>query len=196
MKFSKRMLAALLTFTLALSLGLPAMAAVNWNEFVFTKQPRNITIKHGDSFTFSVEVNVPNGVEANYQWCLWEGENPEIAGATGPELRLGLDDPFYPPYDRFGGTSTSYRCYVTAYEKDNAGNIVSSRTYFTTARVDTERTASGKLYDLTIAPFVNAFGGSVGLISMTYGLIIPVLPVAFLGFLVFGFIQGFQGLFS
>jgi len=59
MKLTKRLFAVLLTFALVLGFALPAMAAVKWSEFRITKQPQSQTIKHGESFTLSVEMNAP-----------------------------------------------------------------------------------------------------------------------------------------
>ena len=193
MKCTKRILATVLAFAVALSFALPGMAAVDWNSFLFIRGPLDMTIKHGDSFTLSVEVRIPAGVEdVEYQWLF--GRIP-IENATTSELHCEPEDSYYPEYNRHGGVSKDYTCQVTAYEKDSAGNIVSTRYIGTTADIRTERTSSGKLYDLTIAPFTYAFGSAVGIISMTYGLLLPVSPIVFLVGLIFGFIQGFKGLF-
>ena len=195
MKLTKRVLATVLAFALALSFALPSMAAVNWEKLYFTKRQQDITIKHGDSFTLSVEVNVPDGVEVQYQWyCVPSGEVP-IENATTHELQISPNTAIYPSNDRLGGTVAKYRCRVTANEKDDAENVISSKSLDNTVTVRTERTSSGKLYDLTIAPFTYAFGSAVGIISMTYGLLLPVSPIVFLVGLIFGFIQGFKGLF-
>ena len=194
----KKLLAALLVLVLALSLALPAMAAVNWNEFRITKEPRDITIKYGDSFTLSVEVRVPEGVEAEYEWY----SDGKIENATAPELRLGPYDPKYPEYTRLGGDSTNwggattrYRCEITAYEKDEAGNIVSSRSLSAYARVSTERTFLGILFNLAIVPFEYAFGTALASSMLTLGLLLPVSPVIFLFGLVFGFFNELRMLF-
>jgi len=192
MKFTKRMLAVLLTFALALALALQSMAAVNWDDFRIIRQSPDITIKHGDSFTLYVEVVVPDGVEVEYQWNLG---NTRIENATTSELHLAPGDPNYPQEERLGGASANYRCRITAYEKDDAGNEVSSQKLATSMNVHTKRTASGKLYGIFVEPFVYAFGGTVALISMTMGIAIPVSPIIFLGSLIFGFIKGIIGLF-
>jgi len=186
MKFTKRILAAFLTLALALSLALPAMAAVNWSDFRITKQPQNLTIKHGDSFTLSVKVNVPDGVEVEYQWY---GGSNRIKNATASELYLGPDDQYYPDDYSLGGASSSFFCEITAYDEDNSGD---KRTIWSdTAHVTTKRTISGKLLDVTIAPFGYAFSA-----IMAAPVFIPIFPLAYLGFLVYFFVQGFIGLFS
>jgi len=195
MKFTKRILAVLLTLTLALGLALPTMAAVNWNQFMFTKRQQDITIKYGDSFTLSVEVNVPAGVDVEYQWYHVPSGEVLIENATTNELRLGPESSIYPQNERLGGAFARYRCRVTANEKDALGNVISKKDLDNTVIVRTERTLSGKLYDLFIAPFGYAFGSAVGIISMSYGLLLPVSPIVFLVGLIFGFIQGFRGLF-
>jgi len=192
MKFTKHILAVFLALVLTLGLALPAMAAVNWDAFMFTQRPKDITIKYGDSFTLSAEVRVPEGAEVEYQWYYFSGRSVLIENATTKELHLDPDSPFYPQNERLGGASANYICGVTAHEIDDANN---TRQVSASAYVTIERTALGKLYDLTIAPFVYAFGGTVGLISMTMGIALPVSPVAFIFFLIYGFIEGFIGLF-
>ena len=194
----KKLLAIVLALALALSLALPT-AAVNWDEFQITRKLQDITIKNGDSFTLHVEVNVPEGVEVEYKWSYWtdgvdSGYEKPIEGAASPELHVRPGDPFYAQqavYEK--NINTRYTCQVTAYEKDDAGN---TRKLSSTAYVRIERSALGKLYDITIMPFTYAFGGTVALIGMTMGIAIPISPVAFLGFLLYGFFDGFRGLFS
>jgi len=188
-KFTKRILAALLTLTLALSLALPTMAAVNWDDFRIAKQPQGLTIKEGESFTLSVEVNVPDGVEVAYQWSI---STKRIENATTPELHLGPDDPYYPENSPLGGASTDYICDITAYEKDGGGNVISKRYLISDrVRVTTERSFWGKLLDVTIAPFGYAF--SAVIVAPVF---IPIFPLAYLGFLIYFYVQGFMGLFS
>jgi hypothetical protein len=189
MKFTKRMLATLLTFALALSLALPVTAAVNWDEFKITKQPQNLTIKHGDSFKLSVEVTVPAGVEVQYQWY---NEGSLIEGATAQDLHLGSSDPYYPKFD---GTKSIdyYQCRITAHDKHN---ITISQTLTSNyARVTTEKTFTEKLASVTWEPFVFAFGGTMVQLAWSFGLLFPISPIMFLVYLIFGFVKGFKGLF-
>ncbi|MDR2686972.1 MAG: hypothetical protein LBB75_04410 [Oscillospiraceae bacterium] len=188
MKHTKGLLAALLALALALSLALPTMAAVDWSDFRITTQPQSKTIKYGDSFTLSVKVHVPDGVEVEYQW---EHSN-KIEGATTSILTLGPDDRYYPEYDRLGGASTDFICWITAYERDSDGHEISKR-YLMSDRVHvtTERTALGKFLDVTIAPFGYAF--TMTMMSPAFALI---FPISYLGCLVYCYIEGFKGLFS
>ena len=190
MKFTKRMLAVTLTLALALSLALPAAAAVDWNDFRITKQPQNLTIKYGESFMLSVEVNVPAGVEVEYQW--YTGSSSKITGATTSEMHLGPNDHFYPENYRYGGASTDFICEITAYEKDGGGNVVSTRFRRSDmVYVSTKRTSLGKLIDVTIGPFGYAFTAVV--VSPAF---IFIFPLAYLGFLIYFYGKGFVGLFS
>ena len=204
MKLTKRILSIALALVLVLGLAMPAVFAqevepqstVNWDEFMFSKRPQNITIRQGDSFTLSAEVRVPNGVaEVTYQWYYFSGTSRRIEGATTHELRLGPDSPFYPQYERLGGASAIFIVGITAYEKDGGGDVVSSRTLQASAIVSTERTSLGRLYDLTIMPFVQGFGAVVALTSMTMGLLLPFAQIIFIGGLIFAYIQSFIGLF-
>lgn len=195
MKFAKRILASLVTLALMFLLALPSMAAVNWDEFKFTEMPKDITIKYGDSFTLSVEVKVPDGAVVEYQWYCRTGESGSavvMENETSRELHLSPGDVFYPSDERLGGASVNYGCEITAYDRDSE----TSKYLGCSADVFTKRTALGKLYDLTVTPFVYAFESSVAILSMTMGILLPAVPLVFLGALIYGFIQGFGGLFS
>jgi len=194
MRFTKRMLAVLLTLALALSLGLPAVAAVDWNEFRITKQPENMTIKQGDSFTLSVEVNVPEGMEVEYQWCRIHGGSIDIENATSPDLRLGPDNSNYPQNNKFGGgDSERYECQITAYAKNAVGTVVlEKRIWSNTVSVQLERTVVGKILDVTVGPFWYAFGS----VFATAPVSIPLFPLAYLFWVVLAYASGFRALFS
>ena len=190
MKHTKRLLATLLALVLALTLALPAMAAVNWNEFRITRQPQNLTITHGENIILNVEVNVPEGVVVAYQWRV---NGVPIENATSAVLQLGPDSPRYPNY---AGAIADFRVRITGYEKDNDGNIISSRTLESNfAIVTTTRTFWGRLYGVTLEPFVLAFTATFAQVVMTFGLLLPFSPLIFLGWLVFAFGQGIIGLF-
>ena len=186
MKFTKRMLATLLTLALALGWALPTMAAVNWDEFRITKQPEGMTIKHGESFTLSVEVNVPDGVEVTYRW---QCKGVFIENANTRELRLGPDDLYYPSFERLGGNETSYQCWITPYEDGNA--IPMRIRTSNTVNVKIERSISGKLLDVTIAPFGYAF--TMVIMSPALALI---FPISYIGCLIYAYYVGFRALFS
>ena len=201
MNFTKRILAVILTLALAFLLTLPAMAAVNWNELSITKQPQNLTIKNGESFTLSVEVNVPAGAEVEYQWYRSpfagsENDSTRISGATQPVLQLSNTDTNYPPVRN---NYYIYHCVITAYEKDAFGIEISSQTRTSDkARVtvaEEEKTFGDKMFDLFIAPFGIAGSMTITSILLSYGLAIPVAPLVFLYYLFAGFITGFRGLF-
>ena len=192
MKFTKRMLAVVLTVALALSLALPAMATVNWNEFRITKQPQNLTIKYRDSFTLSVEVNVPAGVEVEYQWYRNYGDL--IEGATAAELHLGPDNSNYPE-NSSRGTWARYRCRVSAYEKDSGGNIISMQTLESEFAYVTTTTSMGKLYSVTLEPWANAFTATVATLTLTWFVLLPVSPLIYLVFLIGYFGKNFIALF-
>ena len=194
MKHTKRLLAVLLTLALALALALPAMAAVNWNEFRIISHPQDITIRHGESFTLSVEVNVPEGVEVEFQW--YRSSSTPIEGATSSELHLSPSDQFYPEVSALGGSTATYMIRITAHEKDDDGNIISSRTLASRhVTVTTERTFWGRLYGVTLEPFVLAFVATFVQIVWTFGLLIPLSPLIYLGWLIYGFGLGFAELF-
>ena len=136
MKYPKRMLAALLALILALGLALPAMAAgpqsaINWDDFYIITQPQNLTVAHGESFTLSVEVNVPDGVTVTYQWFSTQigMATNAISGATQPVLTLSPDNPHYPiAFRPYQSTRASYIVHITAIAEDNDGNIIETRT--------------------------------------------------------------------
>jgi len=201
MKQAKKCLALALTLTLALTLALPAAAAVNWEDFRITRQPQSMTIIHGESFTLSMEVNVPDGVEVEYQWRRSpvggsEDSSTRIYGATEPDLQLSSNDDHYP----FRNNYYDYYCEITAHGKDADGNELSSQTLTSgRARVtveEKEKTFWEKVYSVTLEPF--SYAGSMTLVGMmlSFGLLLPVAPFYFLYFLVVGYIEGFKGLFS
>jgi hypothetical protein len=191
MKFAKRMLATLLTLALTLALALPAMAAVNWNEFKITKQPQDPKITHGEILTLRVEVNIPEGVEVEYKW--WHF-GVHIENSNAPEIHISPDNPRYP---RWEGSDDYYQCGITAYEKDNGGNIISSQTLVSNSViVKTKRSSKGKIASITWEPFALAFSGTIVTLTWSFGLLFPVSPLIFIGFLIYNYFQGFKALFS
>ena len=190
MKSTKRILATILILTLALSLAIPAVAAVNWDDFRITKQPHDPKIAHGEILTLSVEVNVPGGVEVEYQW---QHFGVDIENSNASEIHIAPDNPSYP---RWAGSEDSYRCWITAYEKDSSSNVISSQTLKTNSvTVITEKTSTGKIAGITWEPFALAFSGTVATLAWSFGLLFPVSPLIFIGFLIYNFVQGFIGLF-
>jgi hypothetical protein len=187
----------LLTFTLALSFALPAMAAVNWDEFRIANQPQDLTIKHGDSFTLSVEVNVPDGVELEYRWRRMSGGSKYIENATTSELHISPDDSsYYPQNSRLGGggDSVDFNCEIIPYVMGAAGRVKMTQYVLrsNTVSVQTERTVLGKILDVTVAPFWYAFGG----VMATPAVSIPLFPFAYLYWLVLAYVSGFRALYA
>jgi len=143
-------------------------ARVYWSDLRITKHPNDISIKHGESFTLSVEVVVPKGFEVKYQW---QADDKDIEGATGSELHRDSSDPDYPPKTPRGGSSVFYRCIITVYEKDDDGNIISSIELRSGARITTETTLWGK----TISFFEHALEGLMLAIVFPFRFFSPLL---------------------
>jgi len=140
-------------------------ARVNWNDFYIVAQPEGMTIPYGASFTLSVEVNIPDGVEVAYQW--YRGNSTRIEGATGPALHLASKDPDHPSSvyspERYRA-SVNYRCIITAYEKDTGGNIISTKertSEYALVKVE-DNTFVGKLFGYLIEPFMAGIKGIIG----------------------------------
>jgi hypothetical protein len=89
-----------------------------------------------------------------------------------------------------------YDCTITAYEADETGESLSQKKLYAGADVSTKRTILGKLFDITIQPFLYGFGATVALLGMTLGMLLPVSPLIFLAGLLFGFFEGFKGLLA
>ena len=203
MNFTKRMLAVFLAFALELTFTWPALAeeetpaeepsasTVNWDNFYITAQPQDLTITHGESFTLSAAVNVPAGVEVEYQW--YRRSSDPIEGATASELHLGPDDPHYPLNDSIlGGLSADYQIQISAFEKDAANNVIpEKRLKSDWVRVETKRTILGKLFDITIAPFGYALTAVLLMLPLAF-----IFPISYPAAVIYFFIQGFKNLFS
>jgi len=213
MKRTRKPFALLLALLLALGLAAPAMAAsaaqaVNWGAFRIIEEPQSQTIPNGESFTLSVEVNIPDGVEVEYQWYWTEPRTvfnmsgykftSPIPNATAPEVQLKPGDAEYPvisytynPGERFG----EYYCQISAYEKDGSGAVVARRDLESeTVRVDVLRSAGEKVYGVTLEPFAIAFMQTVLLNVWTFLMALPFSPIIFLYYLAGAFVIGFRGL--
>ena len=190
-KLLSPILALVLTLALALSLALPAMAEgepepeVNWDDFTIITQPKDLTIKYGESFTLSVEVNVPDGVAVIYTWWRYS-DGSLIDGATGPTLQLSFDEPLYPqasyPYQN---ATAWYSCTVTpVISNEDDKPVVSRRLYsdYATVTVLPERK---KTFGDTLAEIWEGFLAVI--------LFFVVIPSLILHFLVSDW---FHGLFS
>jgi len=148
MKQTKRLIALAVALVLALTLALPAMAAVNWEDFYIITEPQGQTISRSESCTLSVEVNIPEGVdEVTYQWYA-RGEI--LAGATANTLQVSPDD----AYPKNAYSYTSFSCSITAIDNDDGQSRTLSTSQVT---VRPKRTFGDKLYSVTLGPFAEAF---------------------------------------
>jgi len=168
-----------------------------------TKQPVDLTIQRGESFTLSVEVSIPDGVEVEYLWYMYTPDYP-YEGATAADLHLGPDDPGYPPplsSSLAQSSSKPFRCRITAYEKDSSGNVVSTRT-LTSQRVDVvvenvkDNSFLGKLYKVIVAPFI--MGAEANLSFVVLGAFWPIVffPITYPFFYIFFLFVNIIGLFK
>jgi len=62
----KKLLSICLAGLMLFGFGAEAMAeegesTVDWDDFYIVTQPRELTVPYGESFTLSVEVNIPEG---------------------------------------------------------------------------------------------------------------------------------------
>ena len=169
MKHIKRMLAFVLALVLLLGFGAVASAeeappAINWDEFyIITQPPEEQTIAFGESFTLSVEVNVPEGVtRVTYQWRRSGGN---ITDATEAVLTLSPDCPGYPRAQRpYLPATEHYRVIITAVvEEAEYGDVIETRTLTsqtTTVTVPAERnrhfgdTLRNIWYGIVMVPFM------------------------------------------
>ena len=123
MKFTKRILATLLTFALALGLALPAFAE-EFDLQTLTKEklridaPEDYTVKVGEPFTLSLEllVDLPADVEVRYQWrygvtgVIYEGATEaSFTVSPGMERYPEGSDPFDRPWGQWSCRVTFVR---------------------------------------------------------------------------------------
>ena len=85
-----KLLALLLACAMAFGLGVSALAM---ETPYFISHTQSQTITRGDSCTFSVDVYIPAGWTAEYEWFI---SGQRIQGATESSLRLSPGDPGYP----------------------------------------------------------------------------------------------------
>jgi len=182
---NKRILALLLALALALSLALPA-AAVEPLDLI-SRPPGTLYVKRGESFTLTVEVDIPEGVdEVTYQWYYFG--SVKVAGATSNTLLLSPGDEEYPKnhvyYSVTGATSERYTCRIAAIDSESGkeyGRWVSDIT------VHVEGSFWAKLYSITLEPLVEAFND-----------IFDAFPLGLIYFpftLIRGYVNNFKGLF-
>ncbi|MCL2495562.1 MAG: hypothetical protein FWE98_07935 [Oscillospiraceae bacterium] len=184
----KKPLALLLALALAFALALPAVFAeegetqsqVNWDDFYIVTQPQNQTVKYGENFTLTVEVNVPDGVEVEYFWSnIYRNYGYRT---TEPMILVGPDLSLYPMREASHyfnlQASVTYTCKITVGIRDDNGVFpYNQRRELETEqfRVDMEnKNFIPILYNLTIMPFISAIGGP--LLLMMY---IPPLALVY-----------------
>ena len=144
MKYTKRAFVIIVALSLAFTLALPAMAAVNWDDFRIVTEPKDLTVPHGESFTLSVGVNVPDGAdEVTYQWCSRVGQ--PIPGAAASTLQLSPGDAYYPEAFQV----SDFVCEITANESGGESKTLWTRH----AAVKVEASFQEKLYSITLEPF-------------------------------------------
>jgi len=174
MKHIKRLLSTLLALLLACGIGVPAMAeaedelevliiieneqqeqeaespaeietlSVNDDVPYIITPPQWQTITRGDSFTLSVEVYLPQGWIAAYQWQGYNGSvYVDLPGATESILQLSSRDSEYPDAGRpWWNGGRSYRCMITLQDEDGTvSNLISKH-----ADVDVEPTRFWKAF--------------------------------------------------
>ena len=161
MKYTKHALALLLALALAFGLAMTAFATeeeaeleplalqstVDWSEFRIITNPQDQYVPYGESFTLSVEVNIPDGGEVTYRWYVANGGI--IEGATTNTLQLGPGDAHYPkpPGSNDAGLHRrSYRCVIIPAD----GQARSRESWW--ADVEVEGSDWGKLCSVTNQP--------------------------------------------
>jgi len=192
MRHIKRALALAAALALALALALPA-AAVNWDDFYIVKQPpETLYIRNGESFTLSVEANIPAGAgPVLYRWYRSYGD--WIEGAATATLRLSPGDFDYPGENTFvfgtpgppGSHRAEYGCVITAFDLQGA-RVETIET--TVARVNVKGSFWDTLYGLTLEPL--AFGFS------TLEIFFPIGPIVMIPYIIARYIGNFSWLFS
>jgi len=93
MKTTKRTLGILLTLAIALTLALPAFAGEN-DPVITAVTPQNAVARTGESVTFTVEAQAPEGAEdpLAYQWYQWVGNDWQaIEGAASKSLTVAAN---------------------------------------------------------------------------------------------------------
>ncbi len=185
MKISKRILSVFLALALAAGIFAPCAFAqeaeqgVNWEEFYFITQPQDTYFFNGDSFTLSVEVNAPEGVELSYQWVPIYNEIGVVDTQT---LTIDKDDPRYPSLDSIKTYERDFYCEVTAIEKNADGKIISRKTIESErAKATIKMNAGEGLKHIFISPWSNAAELTLALMGLTFGIFLPFAPVVYIG---------------
>ena len=148
-------------------------SAVNWEDFtIITHPPESLSVKHGESFTLSVEVNIPEGVEMEYQWYC---ESNMIPGATDAVLQVNRDDAVHPK--NYANACTYYYCRITGVEKKDGIEVSREWQNSASSVVDmkTMKKTMGKLLEPIAEAFLVALiGGYFGPAQLVDGLSEPL----------------------
>jgi hypothetical protein len=180
----------LLAFILSFGLGMPAAAAVNWDEFyIISQSPAELTIPFGSDFTLNLAANIPAGAEAEYQWHSQLGGNyNRIENVTGPTFHCASGDPLYPaarkPY--WPSSEAFYSCTITAVEKDGGGNVVDTSSLYVRFAVNVQPERDPTLWENS-AEFFNRWVFAPFGAAVAFTALIGTFTLG-LGFLLFPFI--------
>ena len=187
----KKLTALLLTLVLALVLTAPAAFAqeeenqstINWDDFYIITQPQaRKSIYAGESYTLSVEVHIPEGVEVEYRWWSF-GHGGVLSGNTEAVLQISPDDSWVRREEN------EFACDIIGYEKDG-DTVISSKTLLSEyAVVYLRGTALENLYDLFTQPL---FMGTVTSVSG----ILPTLLGAPIALIVFPLLAPVMGIWT
>ena len=140
-------------------------SAFNWEDFYFiTDLPQDLYVKRNKSFTLSVEVNIPDGVEVTYQWYVGVDRTyVPIEGATASTLQLGPDDDSYPkaenPHSQIveaGSRQSYFYCEITAIDSVDRQ---SETRYTRQATITVRGSFWERLSSVTVGPFKKLFDG-------------------------------------
>jgi len=163
-KLISALLALVMVSGLFAAMPLTASAAestVNWDDFYIVTQPQGRTIKRGDTFTLSFEVNVPDGVEVEYQWFGIANGTFKVA-TSEPFLICSPGDEYYPVLDTMfvpkAIGSATYLCTIVGYEKD--GDEIVSQKMLGIGRVTVNMKGSigDLMYSFLNVPILAALG--------------------------------------
>ncbi len=188
MENTKKVVSVLLCLVLvfsAFTVSASAQETVNWDEFYFTKQPQDVVITNGESFTLSVEVNAPEGVELSYHW------NPSFYGDAKQEtdtLTVNKGESRYPSLKSAYGFEREYYCTVTATQKGEDGRVINRKTIESDrATVSIKMNAVEGIKHIVVTPWSDAFDLTLALTGLTFGMFLPLAPIIYVGSLAFCF---------
>ena len=132
MKHAKKLLALLLALALALGIAIFAMAEEPDVPYIVT-QPQEQTYAYGTAFTVSVQVYLPEGWTAEYQWyfnslSITGLSYFELPGATASSMRLSPGDYGYPhePFRPYMPTDDLYYCQIIVRDENGVSTNLTS----------------------------------------------------------------------